>query len=353
LLVTDKYSTIDIMNNPQDPSNFRQMLLESPDQFNTGFSLAKDIKVPGEFQKIVISGMGGSALPADLLKIYLQDLLSRNGKKSIEIYQNRYYTLPEESYNNALNLMCSYSGNTEETIASFQEALDHNLPCIGISSGGKIEAICKEKNIPHVKLPVPFPNFQPRIGTGYFFSVLLQILINQKMIPDTTSEILASAEELKKEIARFENQGMALAKKLKGKTPVIYSSVTYQAIAMIWKIMFNENSKTPAFWNFFPELNHNEMIGYTKPQGKFFVLMLRDPSDHQRNKNRFEATAQILGKQNTEVEILDLEGEKVFSKIFYSLMLGVFTSYYLSLEYDQDPTPVKTVEELKSMLAKM
>jgi glucose/mannose-6-phosphate isomerase len=119
---------------------------------------------------------------------------------------------------------------------------------------------------------------------------------------------------------------------------------------MVWKIKFNENAKTPAFWNFFPELNHNEMVGFTLSQGKFMILLLRDSDTHPRILMRFEATAKLLREKGAEVEIIDMQGGTVFSKMFLNILLADFTSYYLALQYGQDPTPVDMVEELKQLL---
>ncbi|MEK7549926.1 MAG: bifunctional phosphoglucose/phosphomannose isomerase, partial [Patescibacteria group bacterium] len=324
-----------------------------PDQITAGFALAKDIHIPGEFQSIMISGMGGSALPGNLFRIYLNDLFRTESpeKQPLAIYQNRSYNLPPESYANCLNFICSYSGNTEETISSFQEALENKLPCIGLSSGGKIEEMCKENGVPHIKLPLPSKDFQPRMGTGYFFSVLFQVLVNQKLVPDMTATLLKDAEVLKGALPALEEQGKELSKKLVGKTPVIFSTAKYKSVAMVWKIKINENAKTPAFWNFFPELNHNEMVGYTNPQAKFAIIMLRDLDTNPRIGARFEKTAELLREKGVEVEILDMEGKGVYSKIFTSIALADFTSYYLALEYGQDPTPVNMVEKLKKLLA--
>ena len=340
------------MNQAFDVSNLRNMILESPKQFGTGFEIAKGIKVPGQFRSIMISGMGGSALPANLFRIYLHALF-RTDEPSVQplpIYQNRSYGLPPESYHECLNFICSYSGNTEETIASFEEALEHKLPCIVLSAGGKLETMAKEHGIPHVKLPIPFDNFQPRVGTGYFFGAMFQILVNQGLVPDTTAELLREAEGILADMERIEAAGKALAQKIAGKTPVIYSTTQFKSVAMVWKIKFNENAKTPAFWNFFPELNHNEMVGWTLPQGKFIVLILRHEETHAQNLKRFDITAKLLREKGVDVEILDMEGETVYSKIFRSIALGDFTSYYLALEYGQDPTPVEMVEKLKKLL---
>lgn len=340
------------MTHPLDKSNLRQMILESPSQFATGFDLAAGVSVPGTFRSIMISGMGGSALPGNLFRMYLHDLFrtKRPQEQPLSVYQNRSYSLPPESFHECLNFICSYSGNTEETVASFEEALQKNLPCIALSAGGKIEEMAKAHGVPHVKLPIPYENFQPRVGTGYFFGAMLQILVNQGLVPDMTGELAKEAEVLRKGMEALEEQGKALAKKMMGKTPIIYSTAKYKSVAMVWKIKLNENAKTPAFWNFFPELNHNEMVGWTLPQGQFFVLMLRDKEAQDQIQKRFDITAELLRKQGVTVEILDMEGGSVYSKVFTSIALGDLASYYLALEYGQDPTPVAMVEELKKLL---
>lgn len=336
-----------------DKSNFKQFILTSPSQFETGMSLASKTKIPGNFKNIIISGMGGSALPANLLRIYCDELFKTHAEyKPFEIYVNRYYSLPRQSYlQNSLNIISSYSGNTEETVSSLEEVRKANLPFIGLSSGGKVEELCKKYAVPHIKLPIPYSNFQPRMGTGYFFGAMLQLLINQNLIPDISSEIPFLTEKLNGQMKNLEKKGVKLARKLKGKTPVIYASYKYKSVAMVWKIKINENAKTPAFWNFFPEANHNEMVGFTNPQGKFFIIMLKDTQDHERNQRRYEATARLLKDRGIESEIINMEDGNVFYKIFSSISLADWTSYSLALGYEQDPTPVDMVENLKKILA--
>jgi glucose/mannose-6-phosphate isomerase len=336
-----------------DISNFRQFILHTPKQFEEGLLLAKGKKLEGDYNSVTISGMGGSALWANLLRTYLHNLFNRTlDYKPFEIFINRYYALPPEAKNtNTLNIIASYSGNTEESIASLEEVRKLNLPFIGVSSGGKLEELCKKYNQPHIKLPIPFPNYQPRMGTGYFVASMLQVLINQNMIPDISKEILDSASGFGKYMDIYEKQGKILSAKLKGKTPVIYASPKYKSVAMIWKIKINENAKTPAFWNFFPELNHNEMVGYTNPQAKFFIIMLKDNDDDPKNLNRYKATADLLKENGIDSEIIEMDGKDVFSKMFLSISLADWTSYYLALSYGQDPTPVEMVEKLKKILA--
>ncbi|XLQ19919.1 MAG: bifunctional phosphoglucose/phosphomannose isomerase [Candidatus Moraniibacteriota bacterium] len=339
------------MNNKIDKSDLRRVILSTSEQFAEGFAAAKDITVNADFSRIMISGMGGSALPANVLRMYINEFaLQYKNYVKVDVYQNRFYSLPPEAYVDCLNLICSHSGNTEETIASFQEALDNNLPCIGISAGGTVEEMCKKNGVPHIKLPIPYENFQPRTATGHFVAVMIQLLVNAGKLSQDAIANKSMTDNLKEGIAQLEIQGKEIAKRLVGKTPVVYASTKFKALAMIWKIKINENAKTPAFWNYFPELNHNEFVGFTNPQSKFYVLMLRDSDDHPRNLLRYEATAKFLEEKGVETEIIDIPEGDILYRAFVTIALSDWISYYLALEYNQDPTPVDMVEDFKKAL---
>jgi len=333
-----------------DKHNLRQVILDSPKQFAEGMNLAKNIKVKGTFDSVEVSGMGGSSLPANILRIYLNSLYLQNPKKNkgLAIYQNRFYSLPHEAYSKCLNFFASYSGNTEETIESLREAIRHKLPSVGFATGGKLLELCQKNNIPCVVLPA---GIQPRYATGYFFGAMFQILVNAGLVENKDAEILSLAKKLDKNILPLEKKGKAIAKKLVGKTPIIHSSTRFKSLAMIWKIKINENAKTPAFWNFYPELNHNEMVGFTLPQGKFHVITLLDKNDHPQNIKRMKITAKLLKKKGINTTIVEMENDNIFNTIFSTLILGDWISYHLSMEYGQDPTPVEMVEDLKKLLA--
>jgi glucose/mannose-6-phosphate isomerase len=337
-----------------DKENLYQVIKNIPDQLTEGLEIAKNVKIEGKFKAIEISGMGGSALPGNLLRIYLHDLFHKNtgGSHRFGIYQNRFYTLPPEAFDNCLNIISSYSGNTGETVSSFEEALANKLPCVGISSGGKVVEMCKSNNIPYVLMPPPEKILQPRMAAACNFAVLFQILVNAGMIEDKKNEFRKTADKLKESEKEFEDQGKKIASETAGKTPVVYSSTKFKSIAMIWKIMFNENAKTPAFWNFYPELNHNEMVGFTKLQGKFHVINLRDKNDHPRNLRRIEATSGILEDYGVSTTTIDVPEDGMLYRIFSTLQIGCWASYYLALKYEIDPTPVDMVEKLKEELKK-
>ena len=190
------------------------------------------------------------------------------------------------------------------------------------------------------------------MALGYQFIALLRLLSNSNVIPDMADEILETAKLLKAE--KYENKGKKLAQKLKGAIPLVYTSNGFKALARIWKIKFNENAKTPSFFNYFPELNHNEMVGFTNiPKGsKLHILIIRDQSENPRNIKRMELFAKLIKKNKVNVDFIDLESGNPLFKIFSNTLLGDWTSYYLALEYKTDPTPVEIVEEFKGLMIK-
>jgi len=336
-----------------DKDNMFEVINNTPDQLVTGLELGKDIKLDKKYDSVVLSGMGGSALVGELLKIYLSDGFKVPSTQfPVKIHINRSYSLPPESFEpNCLNIISSYSGNTEETLSSFDEALKNNLDCLGMGSGGRLQEICKEKNVPFLAMPIPSPSFQPRCATGYGFSALLQLFANSGILTLKTENFKNAAEKIKADINVFSTLGSDIAKKITNKTPVVYAPIKFKALALIWKIMFNENAKTPALWNFFPELSHNEMVGFTNPQAAFYFLMLRDKNDIPDNLKRLEITVNIFKEYGIDSTVVDIPGGDIIYRIFSVLQIGSFVSYHLALLYGTDPTPVEMVEKLKKMLA--
>lgn len=323
-----------------DESNLRKVILEYPNQLQIGQKFAEKIKVTkGKFKNLIICGMGGSALPGDILKSYLTESLKFN----LPITINRAYDLPKSATPSSLIFICSYSGNTEETISCLEQALKLKSTIVAFSKSGKIMEMTKKNKIPLVQFKIDFNNFQPRYAATYVFAAFYQVLTNLGLC-DRIKEF-PKIDSRASEIA-----GEELALKIKGKTPIIYASDKYKLLAKNWKIKINENSKTPAFWNYFPELNHNEMVGFTNPQAKFFAIMLSEKDDHPRIKKRMEITAKLYQGKGIESEIVNIEGKTFLEKVLKTLVLGDWVSYYLALEYSQDPTPVEMVEEFKKKL---
>lgn len=322
-------------------------MLESIRNFPKQFEWEPEISNAGElfaYQKIIVAGMGGSALPADLLKMLLKD---------VEITAHRDYGLPEEVLAKAgprevIVIASSYSGNTEETIDAFLEAKKRGLPAAAVTTGGKLLELAIEHNAPYILLPDT--GIQPRMATGFLMLALLKLMYEEEKIKE------AKMLSAKLNIAVAEKEGKALAENLKGKIPIIYSSRKNFCIARNWKIKFNETGKVPAFANYFPELNHNEMNGFdahaniSELSEKFSFIFLKDETDHPRINKREAVLEQLFQKKGFGTDAVALKGENFFEKIFHTLLIADWAAYYLAKHYHVDPGQVPMVEEFKNLI---
>jgi glucose/mannose-6-phosphate isomerase len=321
-----------------DTQNMYSVLKNFSDQIKKGWELGEDIKVV-EPDRIIITGMGGSALPGEILKSYL----TKDFKIPIEI--NKNYSVPENITSKTLVFAISYSGNTEETVDAFRQANRKGCQLIAISTGGKLEELSKKLNKDFVKIP---SGIQPRLGYGYLFFAILRVLQNSDLIPNQENYIIELTDKLKKDI--YKKSASDISERLMGKIPIIYSSERMYAIAYKWKINFNENSKILSFCNYFPELNHNEMVGYTNPNGDYYVIIIKDEHDEMKIRKRMKLTKELIHLKKCPVLDLELKGSSDLVKIFSTIYLGDWTSYYLALRNQTDPTPVEIIEDFKKKL---
>ena len=319
---------------------------EAIKNFNKQFEYELKIENGGElrhFDKFIVVGMGGSHLAAGLLKVWDQ---------YFDVVIHKDYGLPalsDKELKERLVVLSSYSGNTEEVIDAFNEAIEKNLACAVISIGGRLIELAKKYSRPYIKMPDT--GIQPRLALGFSFRALLKLM--------GQDEAFHEAGELAKSLkpADFEKAGRALAKQLKGFTPVIYSSSRNLPIARNWKIEFNETGRIPAFYNAFPELNHNEMAGFdVRPKTKqlsarFCFVLLQDESDHPRIKKRMAALKQFYKNRNLVVESVKLNGKDGFYKIFSSLILADWAAYFTAKVYGVEAEQVPMVEKFKNRIA--
>lgn len=295
-----------------------------------------------KYEKFIVVGMGGSNLAPELLKIRRPDL---------DILSHRNYGLPNlpvKTLKNSLIIASSYSGNTEETIDAFRLAVSKKYPVAAITVGGKLLELAKKYKKPFIQLPDT--GIQPRSATGFSAKALLKLIGDQ----DALREISELTNILK--AYELERAGKALAKKLKGLTPIIYSSERNRGVAYNWKIKFNETGKIPAFINIFPELNHNEMTGFdvadaTRDLSKnFYFIFLKDATDNFRIGKRMNITERLYRERQLPVDALVLNGKTAFHKIFSSLVLADWASFYTAKEYGVEATKVPMVEEFKKLI---
>lgn len=335
--------------------NMRQFILDFPNQFKKGIKAAEAADLnsltarKNDFQNLIICGMGGSALPGELIKI-LPHL-------NIPVFIHKSYGLPKEAGDESFVFISSYSGDTEETVSALNEAIQRKLNIIAFSKGGILEKICFENNIAYVKYSEENKNFQPRFALGHSFSAMMLMLFRFGFLPhDPKLKLNELAENLIVQNKFLEEQGKETAEKIFGKIILIYAPYNLRTLSYIWKINFNETSKIPAFSNCFSELNHNEINGFVNiskiAKDKIKILNLLDENADKRIVRQSQITAGLLFKEGIETINIPLQGSNILQKIFSSVLLSMWTSYYLALLYNTDPIQVKMVEDLKKELAK-
>jgi glucose/mannose-6-phosphate isomerase len=340
-----------------DHSSFYQIISNFPQQIEEAPGLIKnlDLKVVKKnYDHLIFLGMGGSAIAGDFLKCYLHQ------EFPIPFLVNRNYTLPDFIGPKTLVIACSYSGDTEETIAATKTAIKAKAAIIGVSSGGKLEKVMKDEQRPFLKIPAGYP---PRQALGYMFFPVLNLFQRLGLIKHRThdiSEVIKILKELRErnhpERTHSHNLCNHIAQKLYKKIPVIYTASEFlYPVVVRWRNQFNENSKMLAFSNVIPELTHNEIMGWeasTEILNNFNVIFLRDESETARNRKRLEITKEIFKKNKIAIFEVFGEGKSVLSQIFSLVYIGDWVSYYLALIYDKDPYKINSIQFLKDSLSR-
>lgn len=338
-----------------DRSNMLSHLIKTSDYCRDAIKRAEQTSIPKKVKpkNIIIIGMGGSAIGGEILKDWLRDQLP------IPIEVCRDYTLPAYANKNTLVFANSYSGNTEETLSAFLAAIRRKCPTIAITSDGQLEAFCKKLQVPHVIIPSGLP---PRVAIPYLFFPLPVLMEKMGILSNVEDELEETMQVLERvgkanspSVPTENNKAKKLAHELMGTTPIIYGFKQYSAIAHRLKTQFNENSKVPSKHDTFPELNHNETVGWEAPETltkKYSIILIRDPEEPPEIRNRIETTTALAFKKAKNIIEIDAEGKRKLAKMFSVLCVGDYASVYLAILQNKDPTPVKIIDRVKSELAK-
>ena len=292
-----------------------------------------------EYKHIILAGMGGSHLAGDTIKAI---------KPGIDIYIHKDYDLPpygDTFFKEGLLVVSSHSGNTEETLSFLNKALEKGYGVIIISSGGKILEIAKENNLPYIELPKV--NIQPRVAIGYVMAALAHVLKNEELI----NNIAELANILKPE--SLMDKGEELANEISRYIPVVYTSTRNLTIAYNWKIKLNETGKIPAFYNIFPELNHNEIQGYHSELSKNICpIFVFDSEDDRRIDKRMIVMKKQLDDMGVKTIRVDIDGDTRQERILNSILLADWVAYFTAIKNGDDPEEVAMIEDFKKELNK-
>ncbi len=313
----------------------------------------KGTSLPQNVRSVVVLGMGGSAIGADLVRSYLSN------KLPVPIVVNRSYDLPSFVDSNTLVIASSYSGNTEETLSAFEQAIEKKLAIVCITTGGKLAERAKQLGLPVISQRA---GMQPRAALAFSFVPVLLTLeklgltSNENQNVEKLAAFLDSlAEQYGTAHLEDTNTAFHLAGDLMHRIPVFYSSQELEAISLRWRGQLQENAKHIAFGNVLPEMNHNEINGWGHPIDlvqHFSVALLRSQADdHARVAKRFSALKEILGTKQVPVTELFAEGETRLERIFSLIALADWTSLYMGLFAGTDPTPIPTIDLLKQKMS--
>ncbi|MBD3403749.1 bifunctional phosphoglucose/phosphomannose isomerase [candidate division GN15 bacterium] len=342
-----------------DPGNMYNRIFDLPEQVNEALKMARGWNVSsGDFpdvRNIVLVGMGGSAIGGDLVRAYLQsDLL-------VPFSIIRGYGLPEYVDDETLVIASSYSGNTEETLAALDDALQRKALIAVLSTGGMMADVAELNDLPMLTLP---GGMQPRAALAYSFVPLLLFFEKIGLVKGVSGDLTAAADKLSARREKYiednpliSNPAKHIADSIKDRIAIVYGGPGFTGVvAQRWKGQICENGKNMAFANEFPECNHNELVGWTKsviePFGeKLVVFMLRDADDHPKIRKRMNIVKAIVENCGAEVHDVHSMGEKPLERMFSLIQLGDFASYYLAVLNEVDPTPVDVIERLKKALA--
>jgi len=331
-----------------DKENALGVVAQLPEQLKHDYPATEGLPAASEISNVVLAGMGGSAQPGEFIKTWLGDRLP------VPFVVVRDYALPGFVGSKTLVIASSHSGNTEETLAALAEAKQRGAHVVISTSGGKLLEAARAEHYPAFELPA---SFQPRMAVLYAVRAVTTLLERIGLVEGALAELAASGDWLAghmgawtAEVATGENAAKQIASALVGHPAVVYGGPVLAFAAMKWKIAFNENAKNIAFYNYFPELNHNEFIGWGHPERSGLkVVELRSNLDHERVQQRFDVTNRLLSAAFTPIEVRAV-GETRLQQVVWTIALGEYVATYLAILNQVDPTPVDLLEQFKKDL---
>jgi len=292
---------------------------------------------------VVICGLGGSGIGGDVLAELLRPEIG------VPIIVNKGYTLPAFVNKTTLLILCSYSGNTEETLSCARAAIKKGVSPACISSGGKLSDIAIKHNYDLITIPSGFP---PRTCLGYAVTQLFFVLKHHGLINDDfRASLIRSASFMEMEQQKIQEQAEYLAARILNKPIVVYAEDKYQSVALRLKQQINENAKGHCWLNVLPELNHNELVGWSKANPNLAVLVIRTDDEYTRNTLRITFTESVLTQKEQPYFEIHAKGHDAYEKRFYLIHFGDWLSYHLCMMQGYDPFDIEVLNKLKDHLS--
>jgi glucose/mannose-6-phosphate isomerase len=352
---------LDDLSNIQkiDSQNMLGEIDHLPDQLASAWALGQTLPDPDkeasamQFRQVIIAGMGGSAIGADLLAAYIAPVCK------IPVIVHRDYGLPAWARGEeTLVIASSHSGSTEETLDSFNAALNDGCRMVTVCTGGELAQRAAQHGIVCWQFP---HKGQPRAAVGYSFGMLLAMFCRLGLIPDQAADIVSAVAEMKKQQASLEasvpvvhNPAKRYAGQLIGRWVSVYGAGLLSPVARRWKGQVNELAKAGANFEFLPEADHNAFAALINPPDllmpRTMTLFLRCASDHPRNHLRSDFTRQGFMHEGLNTDLYEAKGDNPLAQMWTALHFGDYLAFYLAIAYQADPTPVDALQSLKAAL---
>jgi glucose/mannose-6-phosphate isomerase len=326
-----------------------QLIQRFPAQLTEALEIGENavLTQPTEpINKIFVAGMGGSGIGADFVAEFIVN------ECKVPYLVGKGYDIPAYIDKNTLYIASSYSGNTEETLSSLAQAEKVGCKIIIIASGGKLVQIAKEKNYDCIIVPGDWPS--PRACLGFSLVQQLYVLYKLDFISKTAiNEIKTSIDLIKYDQDEIKNKAEKIANIIFGKIPVIYTTDRMESVAVRLRQQINENSKALCWHHVIPEMNHNELVGWTEKNNDLAVIFLRNKDDFKRNAIRMDINKEIYTKYTDTIVEIFSKGQTLVEKSIYLVHLGDWVTWYLSQLRGADAIEVNVINYLKDELAKV
>ncbi len=337
-----------------DPADMLSFIDRLPDQLESAWDLGRELPSPGggALQQVLVAGMGGSAIGADLLAAFLEPTCP------VPIHVLRDYSLPAwANGSHTLVIAASHSGNTEETLSAFEEAQKRGCSLMVITTGGKLADLANEAGAPVWRFQ---HNGQPRAAIGFSFGLLLAAFHRLGLAEDPGAELdealgamRRQQEQIRAAVPVVQNPAKRMAGQLMGRWVSVFGAEVLAPVARRWKGQISEIAKAWAQFESLPEADHNTLAGLLQPEQAFshsMMLFLMAPTYHPRNTLRSELTRKIFMLEGLNTDFVIAQGKSRLANLWTCLHFGDYTAYYLAMAYGVDPTPVHAIESLKAEL---
>ncbi|HEX5587708.1 MAG TPA: bifunctional phosphoglucose/phosphomannose isomerase [Acidimicrobiia bacterium] len=310
---------------------------------------------PADIDNVVVLGMGGSGIAGDVVQAVGTATLP------VPVTVLKHYRTPRFVGPRTLAFAVSYSGNTEETVEMARGAVAGGARLVTISNGGELAEVGRADGALHIPCTPDIP--MPRLALGALVAPLFVVLFRMGMLPEAHASLAKAQEQLKQrrdacapESDPARNPARELARKIDRTIPIVYGSGGLGGVAAArWKASINENAKAPAFWNVFPELDHNEICGWGQhgdvTRQLFTLVELHHGLEHPQLERKVAATREMIEEALHQVLVVEAEGEGRLAQLLDLMYLGDWTSYYMALANDVDPGPIDAITQLKARLA--